>query len=114
MKSLSLQLEAAANQTPARRAVACNVLFDSPTMVTGLLVFVGYCLGAKLGFALTFRPHPVSVLWPLNSILPAALLITPRRSWWIVLPAAFSAHLAAGLQSQVPPIMILVAASVFL
>ena len=114
MKSLSLQLEAAANQTSARRAVDWNVLFDSPTIVTGLLVFVGYYLGAKLGFALTFRPHPVSVLWPPNSILAAAILLTPVRIWWLVLVAAFSAHWVVELQSQVPPIMILVAASVFL
>jgi hypothetical protein len=114
MKSLSLQLEAAANQTSARRAVDWNVLLDSPTIITGLLVFVGYYVGAKLGFALTFRPHLVSVLGPANSILAAPLLITPRRSWWTVLLATFSAHWAAELQSPVPPIMILVAASVFL
>lgn len=111
MKSISVDLGTAENQSGARR---WNISFDLPTAVTGLLVFVGYYVGAKLGFALTFRPHPVSVLWPPNSILAAALLITPRRSWWLVLLAAFSAHWAAELQSQVPPIMILVAASVFL
>ena len=37
----------------------------------------------------------------------AALLLTPPRSWWLVLLAAFPAHLAAQLQSQVPPLMIL-------
>jgi PAS domain S-box-containing protein len=76
-------------------------------VVTGLVVFVGYYLGAKLGFALTFQPHPVSVLWPPNSILAAALLLTPLRIWWLVLLSAFSAHLAAELQSQVPLVMIL-------
>jgi PAS domain S-box-containing protein len=70
-------------------------------------VFVGYYLGARLGFALTFQPHPVSVLWPPNSILVAALLLTPPRIWWFVLLAAFPAHCAAQLQSQVPPLMIL-------
>ena len=73
----------------------------------GLLVFVGYYLGAKIGFALTFHPHPVSVLWPPNSILLAALLLTPPRIWWFVILAAFPAHLAVELQSNVPPIMIL-------
>jgi trehalose synthase len=29
-----------------------------------LLVALAYYLGAKIGFALTLRPHPVSVLWP--------------------------------------------------
>src|SRR5256886_5734023 len=71
-----------------------------------LCVFIGYYLGAKVGFALTFRPHPVSVLWPPNAILLAALLLTPVRVWWVILLAAFPAHLAAQLQSNVPPTMI--------
>ena len=107
MKSISVQLGAAENQFRAPRAEDRNVAFDSPMLVTGLVVFVGYYLGAKLGFALTFRPHPVSVLWPPNSILAAALLLTPVRIWWLVLLAALPAHLAAELQSQVPPTMIL-------
>src|SRR5207302_8108025 len=55
---------------------------------------------------LTLRPHPISVLWPPNSILLAALLLTPVRVWWMILLAAFPAHLAAQLQSNVPPTMI--------
>src|SRR5205809_2720955 len=70
-------------------------------------VSAAYYLGAKIGFALTFRPHPVSVLWPPNSILLAALILTPVRVWWLILLAAFPAHLAAQLQSNVPPTMIL-------
>ena len=107
MKSISVQLETAENQSPAARAGDWNLPFDSRTVVTGLLVFAAYYLGAKIGFALTFRPHPVSVLWPPNSILLAALLLTPVRIWWVLLLAAFPAHLAAQLQSNVPPTMIL-------
>jgi two-component system sensor kinase FixL len=107
MKSISVQLGTAGNHSRTRRAWDWNVLFDSPTVVTGLLVFVGYYLGARIGFALTFQPHPVSVLWPPNSILVAALLLTPLRIWWFVLLAAFPAHWAAQLQSHVPPLMIL-------
>ena len=76
-------------------------------LVTGLVVFAGYYLGAKIGFALTFQPHPVSVLWPPNSILVAALLLTPPRTWWFILLAAFPGHWAAQLQSHIPPLMIL-------
>lgn len=72
-----------------------------------LLVALAYYLGAKIGFALTLQPHPISVLWPPNSILLAALLLTPVRFWWMILLAAFPAHLAAQLQSSVPPAMIL-------
>src|SRR5437773_10812176 len=106
MKSISMQLGTAENQLRAPRAGDWNSPFDSRTIVTGLLVFVGDFLGAKLGFALTFRPHPVSILWPPNSILAAALLLTPLRIWWLVLVAAFSAHCLVALQRQVPPTMV--------
>src|SRR5438094_3575503 len=81
--------------------------FEWRVVGIALCVFVGYYLGAKIGFALTLRPHPVSVLWPPNSILLAALLLTPVRVWWVILLAAFPAHLAAQLQSNVSPAMIL-------
>jgi len=81
--------------------------FDWGVVAIALFVFASYFLGAKIGFALTFQPHPVSVLWPPNSILLAALLLTPVRIWWVVLLAAFPAHLAVQLESGVPLAMIL-------
>jgi two-component system sensor kinase FixL len=81
--------------------------FDWRVAGIALSVPLAYYLGAKIGFALTLRPHPVSVLWPPNSILLAALLLTPVRVWWVILLAAFPAHLAAQLRSNVPPTMIL-------
>src|SRR6185369_5506190 len=84
-----------------------SVGFNSHTVFAAVLTGAGYYLGAKIGFALTFQPHPVSVLWPPNSVLVAALLLTQPRNWWVVLLAALPAHLAAQLQSQVPPLMIL-------
>src|SRR5947207_14338012 len=80
---------------------------DWRVVAVALLVFAGYFLGAKIGFALKFRPHPISVLWPPNSILLAALLLTPRRTWWVLLLAALPAHWLIQLQSNVPPSMIL-------
>ncbi len=70
--------------------------------IGALLVCIGYYLGARVGFALTLHPHPVSTLWPPNAILLAALLLTPVRSWWLVLLSAFPAHLAVQLQGGVP------------
>src|SRR5215469_15437015 len=90
-----------------RRKESSDVGFDLRTVATGVLVAVGYYLGARLGLALTFQPHPISVLWPANSILVAGLLLTPPRIWWFILLAAFPAHWAAQLQSHVPPLMIL-------
>src|SRR4051812_37939592 len=88
-------------------AVRWLVILRQHGCVPAVLVFFGYYFGSKLGFALTFRPHPVSVLWPPNSILLAALLLAPVRTWWLLLLAAFPAHWLSQLQSQTPPIMML-------
>ena len=107
MKSAAVSLEAANIRRAAPKENTRSALFDLHLLITGLWVFAGYYLGCKVGFSLTFKPHPVSVLWPPNSVLVAALLLTQPRNWWVVLLAAFPAHLAAQLQSQVPPLMIL-------
>jgi len=73
---------------------------------TAALVFVGYYLGARLGLALTFYPYPVSVLWPPNAILFAAMLLVPTSLWWVVIASALPAHLVAELQSRVPVRMV--------
>jgi len=79
----------------------------APLLRVGLLVFAGYYLGAKLGLALTFLPNPVSVLWPPNAVLFAALLLVPTNAWWIVAAAALPAHLLAELQGGIPISMVL-------
>src|SRR5262245_14872395 len=107
MKSVSQSFEAADVQSKARNVNSLSALFDRRLLAIGLWVFAGYYVGARIGFGLSFKSHPVSVLWPPNSILVAALLLTPPRIWWLVLLAAFPAHCAAQLQSHVPPLMIL-------
>src|ERR1044072_5695343 len=76
-------------------------------ILAALLVAVAYYAGAQIGFALTFQPHPVSTLWPPNSILFAALLLSPVRSWLFLLLAAFPAHLLVQLNAHIPVTMIL-------
>jgi PAS domain S-box-containing protein len=90
----------------SRQAVAAAATIEPSALHAGALVFIGYYLGAKIGLALTFQPHPMSVYWPPNSILLAALLLMPPRTWWFLLLAAFPAHLIAELQSQVPLTMV--------
>jgi PAS domain S-box-containing protein len=107
MNSVSQPFETASVQLASRNVNSFSAPFGWRMPVIGLCVFVGYYLGAKLGFALTFHPYPVSVLWPPNSILVAALLLTPPRTWWFILLAAVPAHWAAQIQSHVPPLMIL-------
>src|SRR5215475_6156118 len=106
MKRASLSFEAAHVQSAGQSGNGTSASFDRHLLMVVLCVFAGYYLACKTGFALTFQPHPVSVLWPPNSIVVAALLLTPLRLWWFVLLAAFPAHLAAQLQSDVPPLMI--------
>jgi integral membrane sensor domain MASE1/signal transduction histidine kinase len=71
-----------------------------------LLIALTYYGGAKLGFALTFYPKPVSTLWAPNAILMAALLATPTHIWWRLLVAALAAHVAVELQAGVPLLML--------
>lgn len=77
------------------------------TAIVAALVCAGYYLTAKVGFAFALQPGSVSTLWMPNSILLAALLLIPKRFWWIAILAAFPAHLAAELQSGVPATMVL-------
>jgi two-component system sensor kinase FixL len=107
MKNLATPLELTGCDSHPEADRSRDQFFDWGVVAIALFVFASYFLGAKIGFALTFQPHPVSVLWPPNSILLAALLLTPVRIWWVVLLAAFPAHLAVQLDSGVPPTMIL-------
>jgi len=94
---------------PGGRLPALKGLISVPRAAwrPALLVAVAYYLGAKVGFAFTFEPHPISTLWLPNSLLLAALLLNPVSSWWVLLAAALPAHLAAELQSGVPLTMVL-------
>ena len=80
---------------------------DAGIAVPALIVAVGYYLAARVGFAFTLQPHPISTLWPPNALLMAALLLSPVNWWWALLAAALPAHLLAELQSGVPPAMVL-------
>src|SRR5215475_7477910 len=107
MKGVSQSFEAASVPPAAKNLASFSAPFEWRLLTIGLWVFAGYYVGAKIGFALTFTPYPVSVLWPPNSILVAALLLTPPRIWWFILLSAFPAHCLAQLQSHVPLPMIL-------
>lgn len=75
---------------------------DWRVLAGAVLLSIGYYLGSRLGFALTFQPHAVSVLWPPNAMLLAALLLVPRRTWPLFIAAALPAHFAVQLDSEVP------------
>jgi PAS domain S-box-containing protein len=69
--------------------------------VAAFVVAVAYYLGARIGFALTFSPYPLAVLWPPNATLMAALLLIHRRHWMLVFAAVFVAHLLVQLGGHV-------------
>jgi integral membrane sensor domain MASE1 len=72
-----------------------------------LAAAVGYYLAARLGFVLSFPPATTSVLWPPNPLLTAALLLTPRRLWWVYLVAVLPAHLLVEAQAGFPASLVL-------
>jgi len=95
-----------AHPAPANLAEALRLKLPR-WLPAALAVAVGYYLAARLGLALTLKPHPISTLWQPNALLAAVLLLSPIRSWWWLLLAALPAHLLAELQSGVPTAMVL-------
>ena len=80
---------------------------DAGAVAPALLVAAAYYVASRLGFLFTLQPHPISVLWPPNALLMAALLLAAPRTWWMFIAAALPAHLLAQLQSGVPLAMVL-------
>jgi signal transduction histidine kinase len=68
----------------------------------GLLVALAYYAGSQVGFLLTPGGAQIAAFWPPNAILLAALLLTSRRIWWVLILAVFPAHLLIQLGMGVP------------
>jgi two-component system, LuxR family, sensor kinase FixL len=79
---------------------------DGRTVVTAVVLAVSYYAGAKAGFALTPESYPVSMLWPPNALVLAALLLSPPSSWAFLIATVFPAHLVAELAGDVPLSMV--------
>ena len=60
-----------------------------------LLLAAGYFLAARLGLGFRFQNSNIGVVWPANAVLVSALLLSPRRTWWIFLTVAGLAHVLA-------------------
>src|SRR3982751_1848775 len=67
-----------------------------------LLVAAAYYVGSQVGFAIKFPSIPTSIVWPPNSILMAALMLTPARRWWVYLLAVLAGHLLIQSGAAVP------------
>ena len=93
MTALDLKLNARLSKSLAPAGIA-------------VAVCLGYYFGALVGLELRLPPATPSVVWPPNATLTAALLLTRRDRWWIVLAAALPAHLAVQLQTDWPRTLI--------
>jgi signal transduction histidine kinase len=63
--------------------------------VAALLLGTLYFLSARLGLGFRFQNSQIGVVWPANAVLLSALLLAPRRHWWIVFVVTGLAHAAA-------------------
>jgi signal transduction histidine kinase len=97
-KHARVQLTQAVIQLKA--APASGVAGDSLKRVVAYAVRVAvlggaYYLAARLGLAFRFQNSQISVVWPANAVLLAALLLTSRSRWWAVFVTTALAHVAA-------------------
>jgi PAS domain S-box-containing protein len=74
------------------------------------LVAAAYFIGAEAAFLVgTFSDRIFAPFWPPNVILFFALLMAPRRHWWVYIAAAFPAHVMAEANVGMPAPQYLVA-----
>jgi signal transduction histidine kinase len=66
-----------------------------------VLLGLSYYLAVRLGLKFRFRDSQIGVVWPANAIFLSALLLAPRKTWWLVLATTALAH-AAGLAADLP------------
>src|SRR5262249_14911691 len=90
-------------QTPSikgEQALSFRVKLSSPlrTFVFALLVaFLSY-FACVLGHALVLSDRGVSVLWPACAFVVSVLLVVPRRTWPVLIPAGVAGFVVNDLQ----------------
>jgi signal transduction histidine kinase len=83
---------------------------SSKSLIGPLFVAIAYYLGARAAFAVgTLSDRIFAPFWPPNIILFTALLLAPKRRWWIYIAAAFPLHVMAEVSVGMPPAQYLVA-----
>ena len=80
-------------QAPSRAAV----------LVRAAVLCVAYFAGSMLGYLFTFPSSYISVMWPPNTVLLVALLLSPTRHWPWLLLIVYPVHLLAEAQQGVTP-----------
>jgi two-component system, LuxR family, sensor kinase FixL len=90
------------NQTRSRLLTDEHLALARIAVLTG----AGYYVGGLVGLQLRLPQSTPSVLWPPNSIITAALLLTAPRRWGAVLLGALVAHLAVELPTEWPTLLV--------
>src|SRR5262245_3390988 len=67
-----------------------------------LLLAVVYYLAVQVGLSLRFQDSAIGVIWLANAVLLSAVLITPKKQWWVVFATTAVAHVAA-MSGAAPP-----------
>jgi signal transduction histidine kinase len=68
-----------------------------------LVVALGSYVTAMLGHAIVLSRQGVSVLWPACAFLVAVLLLTPRNTWSVLIPAGLAGFVVHDLQFGFTP-----------
>ena len=72
------------------------------TVAAAIITAAGYWIGTQVGLLLTPGEQAVSVMWPPNAILLAALLLAPRSRWPWYLLAILPVHLVTQMLYGIP------------
>ena len=78
-------------------------IYPIPTAVLALSVAVVSYLAAWLGAVLAVPPQEASALWPGCALLVSVLLLVPRRTWPVLIPAGLAGFVLYDLQAGLSP-----------
>ena len=70
--------------------------------MTSAAVCAAYYLASVLGYRILFPSSPFSIVWPPNTVLLVALLLSPRRRWPWLLLLTFPVHVLVQAQFGTP------------
>src|SRR5579864_1608671 len=91
-------------ETGPGRLSSAAARWESPLRIAVMVCVVATLsyLASRVGGALILHPSMLSPLWPGCALLVSVLLLVPRRTWPVLIAAAFGAFILSALQDGVP------------
>src|SRR5215468_4558877 len=80
-----------------------EAVFDGRALLRVAVVCAAYYVAVVVALKLQLESSQIPVLWPANAILAAALVLSPKRHWWLYLLAVIPVHLAGYAGRSVGP-----------